>query len=116
MSWDQNKRCPEHNGRVALVAGQQCAADHGKDMLRVLQGAHHLPYGRMSGPVIQYLRINECDWEKGCPIVDARDSIPVNRELAVHDGRESSQEHGRQKLLELMPFTPVNLDTSVSFS
>ena len=94
MSWDQNKRRPEHNGRLALVAGQQCVVDHGKDMPRVLQVACHLLYGRMSTPVIQYLHIYECDWEKGRPIVDAHDTIPVHGDLVVHDGRESSQEHG----------------------
>ena len=116
MSRDQNKRRPEHNCRLALVAGRQCVADHGKDMPRVLQVARHLPYGRVSKPVIQYLHIYECDWEKGRPVVDAHDSIPVDRDLVVHDGRESSQEHGRQKLRELTPLTLVNLDTSVSFS
>ena len=90
--------------------------DHGKDMPRVLQAALHLPYRRVSEPVIQYLRIYECDWEKGRPIVDAHDSIPVDRDLVVHDGRESLQEHGQQKLRELTPLTPVNLDMSVSFS
>ena len=94
MSRDQNKQHSKHNGRLALVACQQGVVDHGKDMPRVLQITHHLPYGRVSGPVIQYLCINECDWEKGRPVVDAHDSIPVDRELVVHDGRESSQEHG----------------------
>ena len=115
MSWDQNKRHPEHNGRLALVAGWQCVADHSKDMPRVLQAAWHLPYGRVSGPVIQYIHIYECDWEKGRPVVDARDSIPVDRDLVVHDCRESLQEHGQQKLRELAPLTLVNLDASVGF-
>ena len=78
--------------------------------------AWHLPYRRVSTPVIQYLRVNECDWEKGCPIVDAHDSIPVHRDLVVHDGRESLQEHGQQKLSELTPLALVHLDMSVSFS
>ena len=116
MSRDQNKRCPKHNGRLALVAGWQCVADHGKDMPRVLQAAWHLPYRRVSRPVIQYLRVYECDWEKGHPVVDTHDSIPVDRDLVVHDCRESSQEHGRQKLRELVPLTLVNLDVSVGFS
>ena len=85
-------------------------------MLRVLQVACHLLYGRVSRPVIQYLCIYECDWEKGRPVIDAHDSIPVDRDLVVHDGGESLQEHGRQKLVELTPLTPVNRDTSVSFS
>ena len=72
----------------------QCVVDHGKDMPRVLQIAQHLPYGRVSGPVVQNPSVNECDWEKGHPIIDVHNSIPVNRELVVHDGRESSQEHG----------------------
>ena len=80
------------------------------------QAAHHLPYRRVNEPVVQYLHIYECDWEKGCPVVDACDSIPVDRDLVVHDGRESLQEHGQQKLRELTPLTLVNLDTSVSFS
>ena len=82
----------------------------------MLQAAQHLPYGRVSKPVVQFLCIYECDWEKGRPVIDARDSIPVDRDLVVHDGRESSQEHGQQKLRELTPLTLVNLDTSVSFS
>ena len=82
----------------------------------MLQVARHLLYLRVNGPVVQYLRIYECDWEKGCPVIDARDSIPVDRDLVFHDGGESLQEHGRQKLGELTPLTPVNRDTSVSFS
>ena len=116
MGWDQNKQCPEHNGRLAPVAGQQCVTDQGKDMPGVLQVARHLPYGRVSGRVIQYLRIYECDWEKGRPVVEAHDSIPIHRDLVVHDCRESSQEHGQQKLRELVPLTQVHLDASVGFS
>ena len=80
------------------------------------QAARHLPYRRANEPVVQYLRIYECDWEKGHPVIDSHDSIPVDRDLVVHDGRESSQEHGQQNLRELTPLTLVNLDTSVSSS
>ena len=105
MGRDQNKQCPEHNGRLAPVGGRQCVADQGKNTPGVLLVTWHLPYGRVSGPAVQYLRIYECDWEEGCPVVDARDSIPVDRDLVVHDYRESLQEHGRQKLRELAPLT-----------
>ena len=106
---------PEHNGRLAPVAGRQCVMDQSKDMLGVLQVARHLPYRRVSGPAVQYLHVYECDWEKGFPVVDTRDSIPVDRDLVVHDCRESLQKHGRQKLRELAPLTLVNLDASVGF-
>ena len=90
MGQDQNKWHPEHNGRLAPVAGRQCVADQGKNTPRVLQAVRHLPYRRMSGPVIQYLHVYECDLEKGRSVVDAHDSIPVDRDLVVHDCREPS--------------------------
>ena len=103
MGRDQNKQCPKHNGRLAPVGGWQCVTDQGKNKPGVLPVTWHLPYRRVSSPAIQYLRVYECDGEEGRPVVDTRDSIPVDRDLVVHDCRESLQEHGRQKLRELAP-------------
>ena len=94
MSQDYNERCPVDDGRLALVTGRQCVADHGEDMPGVLLLAGCLPHRGVGTPVIQYLSVDEHDREEGHPIVDTRDGIPIHGEVFVHNGRKPSQKHG----------------------
>ena len=109
-------RRPEHDGRLASVASWQCVVDHGKDMPGVLLLAGCLPHRGVGTPVVQYLHVDEHDWEEGHHIIDARDSIPVHGDVIVHNGWKSFQKHRRQELRELALFAEVGGYTPVGFA
>ena len=101
---NEDEGCSKHYGRLTLVRGQQHMTDEGQHMLSVLQVARHIPHLRVVEPVVQYFRINQGDWKSGRPVVDARNSVPVYGYVIFHDGRETPQEHRREKLLKLAAF------------
>ena len=58
-------------------------------LMGMLQVVCHLPHSGVGAPVVEYFGVNQCDGKQGHPVVGARDSIPIHRNLVVHDCRES---------------------------
>ena len=110
---DEDEGRSKHYGRLTLVRGRQRIMDEGQHVLSVLQVTRHVPHLRVAEPVIQYLHINQGDWKSGCPVVDARNSVPVYGYVIFHDGRKMPQEHRQEKLLKLAPFAKVHFDAAV---